>query len=190
MITGVLNSAAGILSNGNPYDDRAACSELNVLAYQLSIRAQYNQLTQAQAAQLIQSIQAIEKAQGCIPSTDCGNNNHIASNTYNSNNNNINTQTGGSTLLNRGIPSTIPAPNTNNSLPFMSTRQTQQQLLQHQQQLFQSPYQQKLHQLPLQPSHPSLASPSQQQLQQQQRMQQQQQHQQSPFYPYPYLPSP
>ena len=44
----------------------AAYNEFHVLIYQLNIRSHYNQLTTAQATQLIQSLLAIERAQGCI----------------------------------------------------------------------------------------------------------------------------
>jgi HYR domain-containing protein len=70
MITGLLNSAAGILSDNNPTNDIAACNMLNTLVIQLNIRAKLNQISPSQASQLIQSspysLQAIEKAQGCI----------------------------------------------------------------------------------------------------------------------------
>jgi hypothetical protein len=73
MITGLLNSAANILSDNNPTRDRATCNMLNTLIIQLNIRAQNNQITPSQASELIQSspysLQALEKAQGCtIPS--------------------------------------------------------------------------------------------------------------------------
>jgi YVTN family beta-propeller protein len=69
MITGLLNSAANILSDNNPTNDRAACNMLNTLIIQLNLRTQHNQISPSQAAQLIQSspysLKAIEKAQGC-----------------------------------------------------------------------------------------------------------------------------
>jgi hypothetical protein len=70
MITGLLNSAASILSDNNPSNDRAACNLLNTIITQLNVRAQHNQITPSQVTQLIRSspysIQAIEKAQGCM----------------------------------------------------------------------------------------------------------------------------
>jgi YVTN family beta-propeller protein len=69
MITGLLNSAANILSDNNPSNARAACNILNTLVIQLNLRAQNNQINPSQTSQLIQSspysLQAVEKAQGC-----------------------------------------------------------------------------------------------------------------------------
>jgi YVTN family beta-propeller protein len=65
MITGLLNSAASILSDNNPSNDKAACNQLNTLITQLNIRAQNNQITSSQAAQLIQQAQAIRTAIRC-----------------------------------------------------------------------------------------------------------------------------
>jgi YVTN family beta-propeller protein len=65
MITGLLNSAANILSDNNPANDKAACNQLNTLITQLNIRAQNNQITASQAAQLIQQAQAIRTAIHC-----------------------------------------------------------------------------------------------------------------------------
>jgi YVTN family beta-propeller protein len=69
MITGLLNSAAGILSDNNPINDKAACNQLNVLISQLNSKVQSKQITAIQASQLIQSspysLQSIEKVQGC-----------------------------------------------------------------------------------------------------------------------------
>jgi hypothetical protein len=77
MITGLLDSAANILSDNNPSNDRAACNMLNALVIQLNARAQHNQINPSQAAQLIQSspysLQAIEKAQGCTISSSASN---------------------------------------------------------------------------------------------------------------------
>jgi YVTN family beta-propeller protein len=65
MITGLLNSAASILSDNNPANDKAACNQLNTLVIQLNIRAQNNQITSSQAAQLTQQAQAIRTAIHC-----------------------------------------------------------------------------------------------------------------------------